>query len=316
MLRNALAGDRRPPDGMLHPSSDLTGPMRHVMLSAAGAPTAESETASDVRLMIGTLLHSYMEGIFRGKPAMLEVKLDKWLPQGWSGTCDWLVWNHERRAFVLGDLKSIRADGLIYIQTDGIKREHLHQVSLYWHGARNMGLPLLKGFGVYYLPKEPIIGQKIEPMWVEGTPLPYDYIWPLAEERRLAVDAYLEELRAPRPKAGVVPFVNDSLAPTSDKELRLMWNGTAIKRKGKAAPAWELKWMPIWQTTYCPFPNELCDCSEQRPEKVGHWSFDEDGISRFTLSRGKSLDGRAVIPMSKAQEARLLKAHTTATKEA
>jgi len=58
LLNNTLRGDRRPPDGKLHPSGDLIGSLRHAQLRAAGAPTIESEIVSDTRLMTGTQWHS------------------------------------------------------------------------------------------------------------------------------------------------------------------------------------------------------------------------------------------------------------------
>src|SRR5215213_2274771 len=106
LLRRRLEADRRPADGLLHCSGDLIGSLRHAQLRAAGAPTVISDIVGDTRMRIGTLTHTDFERIFRGKPVMLEVALEDYLPTGWTGTCDWIAWNTERKAFVLGDLKT------------------------------------------------------------------------------------------------------------------------------------------------------------------------------------------------------------------
>jgi hypothetical protein len=218
---------------------------------------------------------------------------------------------------VLGDLKTIKPEGLTYIQTEGIKREHQHQASLYWYAIRDAGLPLVKGYVVYYLPTQPIIGQVVEPLLQEGTPLDEGYLMGLAVGRRQLVDHYLQSLSWD-PMIHLQPpdaqFVTEMLAPTPEKELRLMWNKAVSKAGGKERPGWELKRMPVWQTGFCPFPNELCDCSEQRPDKIGHWLLDDDGIARFAFSRGKADEGIKPedYPMSKAQIKRIV----DATKEA
>lgn len=311
LLRTSLAEDRRPPDGRLHASSDLTGPLRHTQLHAAGVPTIESETASDVRLMTGTLWHTYFERIFRGSFTACEVKLDEFLPEGWSGTADWITWNADRRAFVLGDLKTIKPEGLTYIQTEGIKREHQHQVSLYWYALANMGLPLVKGYVVYYLPTGPIIGDTVEPLLQEGTPLDEGYLMELANSRRQQVDAYLQSMQ---PWKGT--RLTAELAPEPEKELRLMWNKAVSRAGGVETPGWELKNMPVWQTMFCPFDNAYCSCSEQRPEKIGHWTYDADGVMRFSLSRGKTIPGgQEPVAPTKAQQKRLLEAHKKAKEE-
>jgi hypothetical protein len=59
------------------------------------------------------------------------------LCHGWaheaSGTADWVFWNADLGWFVLGDMKTIKGDGIAWIEKDGAKREHLWQLSCYWH---------------------------------------------------------------------------------------------------------------------------------------------------------------------------------------
>lgn len=276
-----MLAEQRPPDGKLHCSGDLIGSLRHAQLKAAGAPTLESELASDTRLRIGTMVHSDFEKIFRGQPVMLEVKLDRWMPEGWSGTADWVVWDAERRCFVLGDLKTIKPEGMAYINRDGMKEAHVWQASAYWWALRRMGVPLLNGFCVYYLPTQPLAprdvrdGQQVQPSLQEGTPLPQEVVEGRMVERWAATKAYLDSLpmiahvhsHTARPEQ----FVTDALAPVQERELKLTLN-----KQAKRAVI-NLSWVPNWSTTYCDFPDELCDCSQQGVTKIGHFDRDENG---------------------------------------
>src|SRR6266487_3994845 len=172
LLQKKFRESNRPADGLLHPSGDLIGPLRHSMLRAAGAPTIESEIVSDTRLMTGTLWHDFFEGVFRGQPVMTEVQLDRWLPRGWSGRADWIVWNDEYKGFVLGDLKTTKGEGMMFIERDGIKPEHQWQASAYWYALKAMGIPLVKGYAIYYLPMNATKDGYGLPILMEGTPLP------------------------------------------------------------------------------------------------------------------------------------------------
>jgi hypothetical protein len=285
LVRSRLARDRRPPDGKLHPSGDLIGSLRHAQLRAAGAPTIESETVSDVRLMTGTLWHSWFEDAFRAArlPVMTELKLDAWLPEGWSGTADWLIWNGRRfpdGAFVLGDLKTIKGEGMKFVEREGVKQEHLWQASAYWHAAADMGIPLVHGFVVYYLPQNaPVDEPGVVPSLQEGTPLDRDVVVGRMEERWQATKIYLEAVdavRAPDPQVRYtehgVPetFVNEHLAPEQDRIQIVRWN--------KQRSVWDVKLAPHWSATYCPYPSELCTCRSQGTEKIGEYVLNPDGV--------------------------------------
>jgi hypothetical protein len=65
-----------------------------------------------------------------------------------------VFWNADLRGFVLGDMKTIKGDGVAWIEKDGAKKEHIAQLSRYWHALVAMGLPMVKGFGVLYWPKD------------------------------------------------------------------------------------------------------------------------------------------------------------------
>lgn len=288
LLRAKIARDRRPPDGKLHASGDLVGSLRHAQLRAAGAPTVVSDIVADVRMRTGTLIHHDFERIFRGRPVMLEVKLDEYMPTGWSGTADWIAWNAERKAFVLGDLKTAKAEGIPWIIRDGIKDSHQHQLSAYWYALRKMGLPLVRGYAVMYLPITQDVREPVQPTLQEADPLPEDYMMELMADRWGQTSAYLLEVAQALESEvkGTERFLQPSLAPVQEREIRTYWNKAVSKAKGVETPGVEVKLVPNWSTSYCDYPNELCDCRTQKPEKLGHWMAVDEGVV-FTASRGK-----------------------------
>jgi hypothetical protein len=239
-------------------------------------------------MRIGTLTHTDFERIFRGKPVMLEVNLRKWLPTGWTGTADWIAWNAEKKAFVLGDLKTSKAEAIPWIIKDGIKDTHQHQLSAYWYALRNMGVPLVRGYGVFYLPITQDVREPVQPTWQEATPLDEGYMRDLMTERWALTSAYLlsieaDKRRNPGPKG---KFLTSELAPVQERTIRAYWNKAASKAGGKETPGVEVKLVPDWSTSYCDFDRDLCDCSTQKPEKLGTWLAGPEGVT-FTPSRGK-----------------------------
>jgi len=248
------------------------------MLRAAGAPTIESDIVSDTRLMTGTLWHAWFEDIFDRLPVMTEVKLDRWLPAGWSGTADWIIWSDEYKAFVLGDLKTIKGEGMPYIERDGIKKEHLWQLSAYWYALREMGIPLLDRFVVFYLPMNASVGHG--PTLLEGKPLNESVVSGTMLERHELTERYLADVaqarlrassQSPSPTDPEFFFLHDSLAPVSERVQALRWN--------KPQGVFDVKLVPHWAAQFCPFPDTLCDCSTQGTEKVGQYALvDEEPV--------------------------------------
>jgi hypothetical protein len=261
LLVRKLAEQRRPPDGKLHPSGDLIGSLRHAQLRAAGAPTIESEVVSDIRLMTGTLWHTWFEQLFRSyrMPVMTEVMLDAWLPEGWSGTADWLFWDGD--AFVLGDLKTIRGEGIRYVVTEGIKQEHLWQLSAYWYALENMGVPLVKGFTVFYLPQNATDGAQPLQLW--GKPLQRDLVLGTMKARWERTQEYLEAVHE------TTHLLNPQLADVQGRSQVMRWN--------KTQNVFDVKLAPHWSAAYCPYPDELCDCNLAKTEKIGHYYASSDG---------------------------------------
>lgn len=286
VLHSALRASVRPPDGLLHASSDLVGSLRHSMLHAAGAPRIESELISDVVLQTGTFWHRFFgEALVKeGIPFMQEVNVTPWLPEGWAGTADWIFWHPKYEAFILGDLKTTKGEAFRFIRDEGAKLEHTWQLSAYWYALEKMGLPLIKGVAVYYLPKNNTTdkSERVEPILHEFEPLPHQEVLDVMESRWAATKEYLDMVRYNKSLIGDVwgAYVDDTLAPPQDRIQKLWWDGKA--------GIWNVKLVPHWSAAYCPYPNELCDCSEQGTEKIGHYAPDINapGWADYTPRKG------------------------------
>ncbi len=316
LLRAKLEESQRPPDGLLHPSGAMTGSLRHLQLEMAGAPELPRDLVSEVNLEVGTAVHELFETLFKGLAVMTEVKLDAWMPGGWSGTADWVAWDPERRCFILGDLKTCKPGGIIWIHKGGAKESHIWQVSVYWHALRRMGLPLLNGAVVYYLPKSQLLlreGSPVAPTMQEITPLPWDVVEARMTERKRAVDAYLDSIRAEvgpdRSHASLTAseFLTDKLAPVQEREVRLSLN-KKLKR-----PLIDVKLQPNWSTEFCSFPDELCNCRQQGTNKIGSWDRDEAGRLVYTPSPKASQPAAEIIEPDSALIAALVKAQREAS---
>lgn len=180
---------------------------------------------------------------------MLEVKLDEWLPEGWSGTADWIPWSSKHKAFVLGDLKTLKGAGLPWLLRDGAKDSHIWQISAYWYALRDMGIPLVEGFAITYMPKDGNLSLEVMDCKMVDEAL----LKAVMNQRKADVDAYL---------AGEV-----ELAPIPPREQKRQWN--------KAAGVLDLVLKPHFSSLYCRF--EDCGCKDLGQEKQGHWIRDEFG---------------------------------------
>ena len=270
LLHRELLAQRREPDGLLHASSDLVGSLRHAQLHIAGAPKIASEVVSDIRLMTGTMWHEWLGKalVKAGIPFMQEVKVTPWLPDGWSGTADWIIWDAASRGFVLGDLKTIKGEGMRWIESGGAKNEHLWQVSAYWHALYDAGFPLVRGFAVLYWPMNDTTDDSIiEPQIVECDPLPRETVYAVMEERWALTERYLAGV-----SLGNGFLVTEELAPEMQREQKLSWNAKQS--------VFDLKLVPHWSTAYCPYADELCSCNTQGTTKIGHYTLEGEYVPR------------------------------------
>ncbi len=263
ILREELLSGDRPEDGMMHPSGDIVGPLRHTMLRMAGAPEKPDTIASQIRLETGTLWHNFIGEMLekRGIPVMREISATPGLPEGWAGTADLLFWSEIDRGFVLCDIKTTKGEGISYIERDGIKTEHFHQLSAYWNAFVEMGYPMVNRAMVWYVPmnEDYKVEYGVQPLLCEVTPLPLDELWPEMIYRRELVEAYLDEVEDNQ------RLVNDLLAPPMPREQKL------FKDKDK----WNLTLIPHWTAMFCPYDDSLCNCGgdegDAKTTKIGHF---------------------------------------------
>lgn len=239
-------------------------------------------------LWIGHLLHEDIHRILRkaGVPYMAEVNMTPWLPAGWGGTADGVFWNPDLKAFVLADFKTAKGEGMRYLLRDGAKGEHQKQTSAYWHALRKMGLPLAKAIGVYYLPKNDTRSKEevIEPALLDFEPIPAKELGKEMEHRHGRVSEYRKSLVFGKfspedymndPSGELSPadvWVTEALEPVQTRQQRVYYD--------RSSGTYELKLVPHWSTDYCPFPNELCDCSTQGTTKIGFYDLDGEYYAR------------------------------------
>lgn len=282
MFHQELLAGRRPNDFKLHASSHLMGSLRHAQLDVAGAPRRTNPLLSEITLMTGTMWHEWMHDTLRrlGVPYLAEVNLTPWLPEGWAGTADALVWNPDFKAFVLVDFKTTKGEGMKWLRRDGAKKEHIAQASAYWHAAKKMGLPLAKVISILYWPKNDTTSKTelIEPMLIDFPPLPAKALHAEMKKRWGKVSDYVSSLggepgqEVPQSSRPLPDWVTDALEPVQPREQRAYFDRTT--------GTYELKLVPHWSAAYCPYPTELCDCSEQGTTKIGYWDIDGEYIPR------------------------------------
>ena len=285
VIKQSLQSERRVDDGFLHCSSDLIGSLRHTQLRIAGAPTMEGESSllSTIRMHTGTMWHSYIGTslVKIGLPIMQEISVTPWLPKGWSGIADWMVWNPDSKAWVLGDLKTTKGEAIKWIVEGGVKEEHRWQVSAYYWALVDAGFPMHDRFVIYYLPMNDTAnrGEKITPVTAEVTPIDRDVLEIRMKRRYTRVQEYVSSLGMLLREDEYTEevnyselYINSELESTMAREQKVYWNA----KQG----VFDVKLVPHWTTRFCPYPLELCDCSEQKSEKIGHYEVSETWVPR------------------------------------
>lgn len=275
LLDNSLKALDRESDGLLHCSSDIMGSLRHTQLRLAGAPTLPRAVTDSVRLTTGTLWHEFLHESFRrqGIPFFSEIKVNPGLPKGWSGTADWLFWNPDEQAFSLADLKTIKGEGMAFLE--GLKDEHQAQVSAYYWALKKMGYPLTGTISVAYLPmNQPSYSNAgpVKPVVFEAPPTEEWWLADIMDTRYQLTVSYLSEFY------NTGDLVNKALAETLAPVQKVS--------KHKTKDALEVKLVPHWLTKFCPYPDNICDCNLQRPTKIGEWTKDVNGIWNYKPRSG------------------------------
>lgn len=259
LFLSEIKKSRREPDGLLHCSSHLVSPLRFTQLEMVGAPKVERPIVQEVRMWHGTLWHEWFHSVLEasGIKFKYEINLNEWLPEGWGGTADWLFWQPELEAWCLGDLKTTRGEALFFIGKDGAKKDHIWQLSAYWHALAKSGIPLVKGFGIMYWPMNDTNDSvDITPQVADCDPIPEEELHSHMESIRQAVNEY----RTAYAETG--EYLNDALAPMPEREQKYYWN----KQQG----VFDVKLVPVWYERFCDYDEELCPRSSTT--KIGHYS--------------------------------------------
>lgn len=223
--------------------------------------------------MTGTMWHEWIEHALKrlGLPYMAEVNVTPWLPKGWGGTADIVLWSPEHQGFVLVDLKTSKGESIRWKVERGASDEHQWQTSLYWHALKKMGLPMVKQIGVFYLPKNDTRkkDENVVPFLAEFEPITQRTLAIAANKRREKVESYVGSLKIERdhPDVPLGEWLTDELAPVQDRVQRIY--------RDRASGTNKLKLIPHWSTQFCPFPTELCDCREHRTVTIGHFEDDD-----------------------------------------
>lgn len=192
------------------------------------------------------------------------------MPEGWSGTADWVFWHPEYEAFILGDLKTAKGESIYWINQRGAKEEHIWQLSAYYYALLNMGLPMVKGFGVMYWPMNDVEGETPVPTLEECEPLADDIVLGRMVDRWRQSKGFIGINW--NDAQSVDWAFEEGLAPEQEREQKLVWD----KKRG----IWNVNLVPHWSTRFCDWEPPYCNCSGQGNTKVGHYALDGSYIPR------------------------------------
>lgn len=215
----------------------------------------------------GTLWHEWFHKVLEqtGIDFRYEINLNEYLPEGWGGTADWLFWHPSYEAWVLGDLKTVRGEGMFWLTKDGAKDSHIWQLSAYWHALARTGIPLVKGFGIMYWPMNDTNDTvDITPVVQDCLPIPEDELHSTMAAIRESVDNY----RTVYAETG--EYLNPALSPMPEREQKVYWN--------KQQNVFDLKLVPVWYERFCEFDETLCPRSSTT--KIGHFTLGEEYVPR------------------------------------
>lgn len=254
-------------------------------------------------MMVGTLLHEWLERRFKLEQviSMSEINVTPWMPPGWGGTADHLIFDPEYKRYHLMDVKTTKGESMPWIAKDGIKKEHVHQVSSYFHACEQMGLPMMPEASILYWPITNTSDNPL-PTTLYFTPLAKDDLGATMRSRREAADRYKASLPTEAlamagqvhgeddwgPDAEAVDysiFHTDELAPVADREQ--------VLHRNRSQGVWDLKSKPHWSSMFCDYPGKLCGCKFQDGmRKIGHY----DTGGGYTPRKGFETEAPTIEP--------------------
>lgn len=220
-IADRVMEDTKKPDGLLHPSTDLAG--CEISMCHRHDPdvlTLEKSQASMTRLLIGTLVHRWLEEQMTGSDwdgieFQCEVDMTPGLPKGWAGTADVLVGQFgdgilSEAEHTLMDFKTIAGSGLHFLDVSKPKFEQHMQVSAYWHAAEAMGFKMNPRLCVLHIPVSAAQYKELQPpieQWMR--PLPRAQVFGEMKRRSRMLKNYLAAKTAEQDGS----YLDDTLAP-------------------------------------------------------------------------------------------------------
>lgn len=260
-IADGMSINEREPDGLLHASKHIWWPLRFSQLEFAGHPMGNPEFLDLVNMQTGTLWHKQVEEWLKKDKTRWwelvasEVDLTDYLPNGWTGTADWVFYDKEADHCILGDLKTIKPEAVQHLS--GIKDDHLAQLSCYNFGLTKAGYTMAPELFVFYLPKNKIWTHDVKPQQLSSPPI--DTIEIVMTTIKQRIDSYV---------GGSVP-----LASMPDPVYKYTYN--------KLMNVFDVKSYPDWRESYtCPFDEKLCPRTPIK--KVGHWNSDRKWVTKYT----------------------------------
>lgn len=260
VITQGLDSGARPKDNLLHCSKHIWWPLRFSQLEMSGEHMEPPEFLDQINMLTGTLHHSWIqEHLKRSKDrwwelVATEIDLTPYLPEGWTGTADWVFYDKEADHCILGDYKTIKPEAVQYLT--GVKSDHLLQLSCYNLGLTMAGYNMAPELFVFYLPKNKVWTHSVAPQQLSAKPIEYirERMTTIRDEVLAYTTGQVALSRMPLP------------------ELKTSWN--------TKTGVFDVREVPNWMEAYtCPFNESLCPRTKSR--KLGHFDLNRKWTSRL-----------------------------------
>lgn len=243
-------------------------------------PEDETDFGSLITMKLGTLTHQWLENLLMWdrmgfKPELMmgtdwllkysEMDLTHLLPEGWTGTCDYLFQHEPTATYAVSDLKTSKPEALAYLNGEP-KESHWIQVSCY-HAALSAEYVLDPDISICYLPKGKTAKQEtVLPVMVSKAAMPKQQIFSRLEEIKMRTDEYVTEYERTNDP------LNKFLAPMPAATPRIGWN--------KATNQWDVTMRPDWTEEFIGARFGEVLCPKTPSQKIGHYTLDLHYIAR------------------------------------
>lgn len=267
--------DTKPYDGLLHPSTDLAGcEIATCHRHDPDIPTLEKSQASMTRLLIGTLVHKWIEeqmqsSDWEGVEFRNEVDMTPGLPKGWTGTADVLIGQMgdgvlNEPEWWLADFKTIAGSGLHFLDISKPKYEQHMQASAYYHAAEAMGYKMAPELCILHIPVSAAQYKELQPpieQWMR--PLPRAQVFGEMKRRSRMLKRYLEA------KDGDTKiFPSDEWPHPMPKVQATQFNKKLQRTEHVEKPHWLVRFC---DSSQCACANQTIDVVsyDESPQEIG-----------------------------------------------